>query len=74
MKNLFKKIFTSIEKQGEDYSKDNELLANIAENDEEKSAIMQICDEIDETHIAYDEVSEAVNNGQSPEDWLEKGL
>ena len=60
---LFQKLFDLFKGREDNYADDNELLAGMAENDEEKGAIMQICDEIDETHIAYDEVSKAVEKG-----------
>ncbi len=60
MEKFMKRAFSALEKQGEDYSKDNEILAGMAKN-EEKSAIEQICDEIDETYNAYDELTAALN-------------
>ena len=66
---LFQKLFDLFKGREDNYADDNELLAGMAENDEEKTAIMQICDEIDETHHAYDEVSEAVENGTDETEW-----
>jgi hypothetical protein len=66
---LLQKLFDLFKGREDNYADDNELLAGMAENDEEKAAIMQICDEIDETHIAYDEVSEAVENGTDETEW-----
>ncbi len=66
---LLQKLFDLFKGREDNYADDNELLAGMAENDEEKAAIMQICDEIDETHIAYDEVSEAVENGTDEMEW-----
>lgn len=74
MKKILERVFSALEKQGDNYSNDNEILAGMAENEEEKAAIEQICDEIDFTNEAYDEVKEAYKNGQSPEDWLENEL
>ena len=66
---LLQKLFDLFKGREDNYADDNELLAGMAENDEEKAAIMQICDEIDETLIAYDEVSEAVENGTDETEW-----
>lgn len=66
---LLQKLFDLFKGREDNYADDNELLAGMADNDEEKAAIMQICDEIDETHIAYDEVSEAVENGTDETEW-----
>lgn len=66
---LLQKLFDLFKGREDNYADDNELLAGMAENDEEKAAIMQICDEIDETLIAYDEVSEAVENGTDETGW-----
>ena len=69
-KDMFQKISDLFKGKENDYENDNELLASIAENDEEKAAIAQICDEIDETNNAFDEVVEAAKNGTDPRDWL----
>ena len=66
---LLQKLFDLFKGREDNYADDNELLAGMAENDEEKAAIMQICDEIDGTHIAYDEVLEAVENGTDETEW-----
>ena len=66
---LLQKLFDLFKGREDNYADDNELLADMAENDEEKAAIMQICDEIDGTHIAYDEVLEAVENGTDETEW-----
>lgn len=67
---LFQKISNLFKGKENNYEDDNELLLSIAENDEEKAAIAQICDEIDETNNAFDEVVEAAKNGTDPSDWL----
>ncbi|MCQ2302956.1 MAG: hypothetical protein MJZ94_10075 [Bacteroidales bacterium] len=69
-KDMFQKISDLFKGKENDYENDNELLASIAENDEEKAAIAQICDEIDETNKAFDEVVEASKNGTDSSDWL----
>ena len=69
-KDMFQKISDLFKGKENDYENDNELLASIAENDEEKAAIAQICDEIDETNKAFDEVVEAAKNGTDSSDWL----
>ena len=69
-KDMFQKISDLFKGKENDYGNDNELLASIAENDEEKAAIAQICDEIDETNKAFDEVVEAAKNGTDSSDWL----
>ena len=55
---LFQKLFDLFKGREDNYADDNELLAGMAESDDEKAAIMQICDEIDETNNAYDEAAE----------------
>ena len=67
---LFQKISNLFKGKENNYEDDNELLLSIAENDEEKAAIAQICDEIDETNNAFDEVVEAAKNDTDPSDWL----
>lgn len=74
LKELFQKLFALFDGREDNYEKDNELLAGMAENEEEKAAIEQICDEIDETNNALDEVSEAARNGEDPTEWLAEAL
>ena len=61
---LLQKLFDLFKGREDNYADDNELLAGMAENDDEKAAIMQICDEIDETNIALDEFVEAAKEGK----------
>ena len=67
---LFQKLTDLFKGKENDYNDDNELLSGIAQNDEEKAAIAQICDEIDETNAAFSEVVDAAKNGTDPSDWL----
>ena len=46
----------------------------MAKNDDEKAAIMQICDEIDETNNALDEVVEAAKEGKDATEWISEEL
>ena len=71
---LFQKLFDLFKGREDNYADDNELLAGMAENDDEKAAIMQICDEIDETNNALDEVVEAARNGKDATEWLSEEL
>lgn len=71
---LFQKLFDLFKGREDNYADDNELLAGMAENDEEKAAIMQICDEIDETHVAHGEVDEATKAGKDENEWLSDNL
>ena len=71
---LFQKLFDLFKGREDNYADDNELLAGMAENDDEKSAIMQICDEIDETNNALDEVVMAARNGKDATEWLSEEL
>ena len=70
---LFQKLFNLFKGREDNYADDNELLAGMAESDDEKAAIMQICDEIDETHIASIEGYEAAKAGKESE-WLSDEL
>lgn len=74
MKNSFEKAVKALEKQGENYAEDNQILTEMGESPEEQSAIAQICDEIDETHAAFDEVVEAAKQGKAQEEWLSEEL
>ena len=71
---LLQKLFDLFKGREDNYADDNELLAGMAENDDEKAAIMQICDEIDETNNALDEVVEAARNGKDATEWLSEEL
>lgn len=71
---LLQKLSDLFKGREDNYADDNELLAGIAENDDEKAAIMQICDEIDETNDALDEVVEAAKNGKDATEWLSDEL
>lgn len=71
---LFQKLFDLFKGREDNYSDDNELFAGMAESDDEKAAIMQICDEIDETHIAYVEVKEAKEKGTDENEWEAKEI
>ena len=71
---LFQKLFDLFKGREDNYADDNELLAGMAENDDEKAAIMQICDEIDETNIALDEFVEAAKEGKDPAECLSNEL
>lgn len=61
---LLQKLSDLFKGREDNYADDNELLAGMAENDEEKEAILQLCDEIDETPNAYDELKAAYDNGK----------
>lgn len=69
---LLQKLFDLFKGREDNYADDNELLAGMAENDDEKAAIMQICDEIVETPVAYAELKEAVKNGMDEKEWEAK--
>jgi hypothetical protein len=71
---LLQKLFDLFKGREDNYADDNELLAGMAENDDEKAAIMQICDEIDETNNALDEVVEAAKEGKDATEWLSDEL
>ena len=71
---LLQKLFDLFKGREDNYADDNELLAGMAENDDEKAAIMQICDEIDETNDALDEVVEAAREGKDATEWLSDEL
>lgn len=71
---LFQKLFDLFKGREDNYVDDNELLAGMAESDDEKAAIMQICDEIDETHVAYVEVKEAEEKGMDESEWETKEI
>lgn len=61
---LLQKLFDLFKGREDNYADDNELLAGMAENDDEKAAILQLCDEIDETSNAYDDLKTANENGK----------
>ena len=61
---LLQKLSDLFKGREENYADDNELLADMAENDEEKEAILQLCDEIDETPNVYDDLKAAVEKGE----------
>ena len=71
---LLQKLFDLFKGREDNYADDNELLAGMAENDDEKAAIMQICDEIDETNNALDEVVDAAKEGKDATEWLSDEL
>ena len=71
---LLQKLFDLFKGREDNYADDNKLLAGMAENDDEKAAIMQICDEIDETNNALDEVVEAAKEGKDATEWLSDEL
>lgn len=71
---LLQKLFNLFKGREDNYADDNELLAGMAENDDEKAAIMQICDEIDETNNALDEVVEAAKEGKDATEWISEEL
>ena len=71
---LLQKLFDLFKGREDNYADDNELLVGLAENDDEKAAIMQICDEIDETNDALDEVVEAAREGKDATEWLSDEL
>lgn len=71
---LLQKLFNLFKGREDNYADDNELLAGMAENDDEKAAIMQICDEIDETNNAMDEVVEAAKEGKDATEWISEEL
>ena len=71
---LLQKLFDLFKGREDNYADDNELLAGMAENDDEKAAIMQICDEIDETNNALDEVVDAAKEGKDATEWISEEL
>lgn len=71
---LLQKLFNLFKGREDNYADDNELLAGMAENDDEKAAIMQICDEIDETNNALDEVVDAAKEGKDATEWISEEL
>ena len=71
---LLQKLFDLFKGREDNYADDNKLLAGMAENDEENAAILQICDEIDETNNALDEVVDAARNGKDATEWLSEEL
>ena len=74
IKNLFQKLVDLFKGREDNYADDNNLLAGTAESDEEKEAIAQLCEEIDETNKALDEVVEAAKNGKDEVTWLNEEL
>ncbi|MCR5658175.1 MAG: hypothetical protein K6G25_02480 [Bacteroidales bacterium] len=61
---LLQKLSDLFKGKEDNYADDNELLAGMAENDEEKEAIMQLCDEIDETLNVHDDLKAAYDKGE----------